>query len=69
MSMIYDPETGEYIREEELRERRLKQHIEKYIEDKLRELLRELIEEHEIEITVNIEEGTGIGRYKRRQRQ
>jgi hypothetical protein len=70
MSMIYDPETGEYVREEDLRERRLKQYIDakvtEIVEAKLKKILKELVEEHEIEVEINIETGKGIGRLKRK---
>jgi len=70
MSMIYDPETGEYIREEDLRERRLKQYIDakvtEIVEAKLAEILRKLVEEHEIEITVDVTKGKGKGAIKRK---
>jgi CTP-dependent riboflavin kinase len=54
-------------REEERRVREIEERLKQYLEAKLAELLSKLTQEHEIEITVNVAEGKGVGRWRRKQ--
>jgi sensor domain CHASE-containing protein len=65
-SIICFEEAGELRceREEERRARELEEKLRKHIEDKLKEL----IEQYEIEITVNVQEGKGVGKWRKKQR-
>ena len=49
-------------REEERWARELEERLRKHIEDKLKEL----IEQYEIEITINVEEGKGVGKWRKK---
>jgi 5-carboxymethyl-2-hydroxymuconate isomerase len=51
-------------REEDRARRELEERIMKHIEAKLKEL----IEQHELEITVNVQEGKGVGKWRKKQR-
>jgi hypothetical protein len=68
-SIICFEEAGELRceREEELRFRELEEKLKQHVETKLLELLKTLIEQYEMEITVNIESGKGVGKWKRKQ--
>lgn len=48
--------------EEERRARELEERLKQYIENKLKELL----EQYEIEITVNVAEGKGVGKWRKK---
>jgi 5-carboxymethyl-2-hydroxymuconate isomerase len=50
-------------REEERARRELEEKLTKHIEDKLKQL----IEQYEIEITVNVQEGKGVGKWRKKQ--
>jgi len=54
-------------REEDRRARELEEKLKQHLGSKLLELLKTLIEQYELEITVNIESGKGVGRWKRKQ--
>jgi sensor domain CHASE-containing protein len=49
--------------EEERARRELEEKLRKHIEAKLKEL----IEQYEIEITVNVQEGKGVGKWRKKQ--
>ena len=49
-------------REEERARRELEERLRKHIENKLKELL----EQYEIEITVNVQEGKGVGKWRKK---
>jgi hypothetical protein len=48
--------------EEERRARELEEKLKHYIEDKLKEL----VEQYEVEITVNVAEGKGVGKWRKK---
>jgi N-acetylglutamate synthase/N-acetylornithine aminotransferase len=49
-------------REEDLKRRELEEKIKHYIEDKLKEL----VEQYEIEVTVDLQSGRGVGRWRKK---
>jgi sensor domain CHASE-containing protein len=51
-------------REEERARRELEEKIKQHLEAKLKEL----VEQYEIEITVNVQEGKGVGKWRKKQR-
>jgi hypothetical protein len=53
--------------EEERARRELEEKLKQHIETKLVELLQRLIQEYEIEVTIDIKEGKGVGRWRRKQ--
>jgi len=62
-------ETGEIKceREEDRRARELEERLKQYINAKLEELLKALVEQYEVEITINVADGKGVGRWKKKQ--
>ena len=54
-------------REEDLKMKGLEERLKQHFETKLLELLKALVEQYEIEITVNIESGKGVGKWRRKQ--
>lgn len=54
-------------REEERARRELEEKLKQHIETKLAELLSKLTQEYEIEVTVDIQSGKGVGRWRRKQ--
>jgi ribosome-associated translation inhibitor RaiA len=53
--------------EEERRARELEEKLKQYVETKLAELLSKLTQEYEIEVTIDVKEGKGVGRWRRKQ--
>jgi phosphotransferase system HPr-like phosphotransfer protein len=53
--------------EEERRARELEEKLKQHLEAKLAEMLKTLVEQYEVEITVNVAEGKGVGRWRRKQ--
>lgn len=51
-------------REEERARRELEEKLKQHLEAKLKEL----IEQYEMEITVNVQEGKGVGKWRKKQR-
>jgi hypothetical protein len=51
-------------REEERARRELEERLKKHVEAKLVELLKTLVEQYEIEVTIDIQNGKGVGRYR-----
>jgi len=54
-------------REEDRRARELEERLKQHIEAKLEGLLKALVEQYEMEIRVNVAEGKGVGKWKRKQ--
>ena len=54
-------------REEDWRARELEEKLKQHVEAKLAELLGKLTQEYEIEVTVDITTGKGVGRWKKKQ--
>jgi sensor domain CHASE-containing protein len=48
--------------EEELRFRELEERLRKHIENKLKEL----VEQYEIEVTIDVKEGKGVGKWRKK---
>jgi ribosome-associated translation inhibitor RaiA len=68
-SVICFEEAGEVRceREEERVRRELEEKLKQHVEAKLAELLQRLTQEYEIEVTVDIQTGRGVGRWRRKQ--
>jgi hypothetical protein len=70
VSMIVCFEEGGEVRcerEEERARRELEERLKRHVETKLVELLKSLVEQYEIEVTVDIQSGKGVGRWRRKQ--
>jgi predicted transcriptional regulator len=50
--------------EEERRARELEEKLKQHMEAKLVELLQRLTQEYEIEVTIDVKEGKGVGRWR-----
>jgi hypothetical protein len=57
--IVWDDETKQYIRSDELKLRKLKQDI-------INELLTQLTQNYEIDISINLTKGTGQGQFKKK---
>jgi hypothetical protein len=53
-------------REEERRARELEEKLKQRVEAKLEEMLKTLVERYEIEVTVDLQSGKGVGRFKKK---
>jgi hypothetical protein len=53
-------------REEERRARELEERLKQHLEDKLAEMLKALVEQYEIEVTIDIQTGKGVGKWKKK---
>jgi ribosome-associated translation inhibitor RaiA len=53
-------------REEERRARELEEKLKQHVETKLTELLQTLVEQYEMEVTVDIQSGKGVGRWRKK---
>jgi hypothetical protein len=58
-TLVYDPETGEWVDVEEYRRRESERRVAERV-------LRKLEEEYEIELDVDLKAGKAVGRIKRR---
>lgn len=58
-TLVYDPETGEWVDEEEYRRREAERRV-------AEKVLRKLEEEYEIELEIDLKTGKAVGRIKRR---
>jgi Ni,Fe-hydrogenase maturation factor len=67
-SIICWEEAGEVRceREEDVKRRELEERLKQHLEAKLSEMLKTLVEQYEIEITVNVAEGKGVGRWRKK---
>jgi hypothetical protein len=52
--------------EEDLKIKELEERLKQHLEAKLSEMLKTLVEQYEIEITVNVAEGKGVGRWRKK---
>jgi hypothetical protein len=53
-------------REEERARRELEERLKQHMEAKLTELLQTLVEQYEMEVTVDIQSGKGVGRWRKK---
>jgi ribosome-associated translation inhibitor RaiA len=54
-------------REEDRRARELEEKLKQHVETKLAELLSKLVHEYEIEVTIDVKEGKGVGKWRKKQ--
>jgi cell shape-determining protein MreC len=53
-------------REEERARRELEEKLKQHVETKLAELLQRLVQEYEMEVTIDVKEGKGVGRWRKK---
>jgi hypothetical protein len=53
-------------REEERVRRELEEKLKQHVEAKLAEMLKTLVERYEIEVTVDLQSGKGVGRFRKK---